>query len=84
MFTAEVPLTLLAQRHYPANYGFFAAGGDDTEFRDNALVLSAAAAKAGMHVKTAIVPNAGHSWQVVLDSMQQALNFLAKPMGLVQ
>lgn len=82
-FTAEVPLTLLAQRHYPDSYGFFAAGGDDTEFRDNAVVLSAAAVKAGMHVKTAIIPDAGHSWKVVLDSMQQALNFLARPMGLV-
>jgi hypothetical protein len=82
-FTAEVPLTLLAQRHYLDSYGFFAAGSDDSEFRDNAIVLSAAAVKAGMHVRTAIIPDAGHSWKVVLDSMPQALDFLAKPMGLV-
>jgi S-formylglutathione hydrolase FrmB len=81
-FTAEVPLTLLAKRHYPDSYGFFAAGADDPEFRNNAVVLASAAAKAGMHVKSDIVPAAGHSWKVVLDSMQPALEFLARPMGL--
>lgn len=81
-FTAEVPLTLLAKRHYPDSFGFFAAGVDDPEFRSNAVVLASAAAKAGMHVKSDIVPGAGHSWKVVLDSMQSALDFLARPMGL--
>lgn len=80
-FRAEVPLTLLAQRHYPDSHGFFVAGASDPEFRTNATVLAAAAAKAGMHVQTDIVPGAGHSWRVVLDSMQSALDFLARPLG---
>jgi S-formylglutathione hydrolase FrmB len=72
----------LGQRQYPHTSGFFAAGAGDPEFSSNAVVLAAAAAKAGMHVQTDIVPGAGHSWAVVLGSMQPALDFLAGPLGL--
>jgi S-formylglutathione hydrolase FrmB len=81
-FTAEVPLTLLGERRYPDTHGFFAAGADDPEFSGNATALAAAATKAGMHVQKDIVPGAGHSWKVVLDSMKSAMDFLARPLGL--
>ncbi|RKR30507.1 alpha/beta hydrolase [Arthrobacter oryzae] len=81
-FTAQVPLTLLGQHRYPNIHGFFAAGADDPEFSANATVLAAAATKAEMHVQSDIVPGAGHSWAVVLGSMQTAMDFMAGPLGL--
>lgn len=83
-FNAEVPLTLMARRRYPDVTGFFAAGAGDADYTANAQVLNAAAQASGMHTQLQLVAGAGHSWKVAQGSMPQALDFLARPLGLVR
>ena len=81
-FDALTPLTLLAQRRYPDVWGYFAVGADDPEFFPAMQVVSAAAQKAGMTVKTQVVAGQGHSWAVPDAAMPPALDWLAPRLGL--
>ncbi len=81
-FTALTPLTLMAQRRYPDVWGYFSAGGDETEVQGWMNELSAAAHNAGMSVRTQVVEGQGHSWGVPTRSLVPALEWLAPRLGL--
>lgn len=83
-FDALVPLTLLSERRYPDVWGYFAVGGDDQEFGPAMTVVSAAAEKAGMTVRTQTVPGQGHSWAVPTAVLLPALEWLGPRLGLTR
>lgn len=83
-FTALTPLTLLGERRYPDVWGYFAVGANDPEFLPAMQVVSAAAQKAGMTVRTQVVPNEGHSWAVPEAATVPALQWLAPRLGLTR
>ena len=81
-FDALVPLTLLSQNRYPDVWGYFAVGANDPEFLPAMTAVSAAAQKAGMTVRTQIVPGEGHSWAVPVAATLPALEWLGPRLGL--
>jgi S-formylglutathione hydrolase FrmB len=83
-FDALVPLTLLSKRRYADVWGYFAAGANDGEFLAAMTEVSAAAQKAGMTVRTQVVPNEGHSWAVPNASTVPALEWLGPRLGLTR
>jgi S-formylglutathione hydrolase FrmB len=83
-FDALTPLTLLGQRSYPDVWGYFAVGGDDSQFLPAMTEVSAAAQKAGMTVRTQIVAGQGHSWAVPDAALVPALEFLGPRLGLTR
>jgi S-formylglutathione hydrolase FrmB len=80
-FTALTPLTLLGQRKYPQVWGYMAAGGDEKVVAGWMAEIATAAGAAGMTIKTATVPDQGHSWAVPHASLVPALTWLAPRMG---
>ncbi|MDN5859301.1 MAG: esterase family protein, partial [Pseudonocardia sp.] len=83
-FTALTPLTLMAQKRYPDVWGYFSNGGNEAEVGAWTTEVSTAARKAGMTVKTQVVPGQGHSWGVPIASLPQAMDFLAVRLGLAR
>jgi S-formylglutathione hydrolase FrmB len=83
-FDALVPLTLLGANRYPDVWGYFAVGAEDTTFLQAMNEVSAAAQKAGMTVKTQVVPGEGHSWAVPSAVALPALEWLAPRLGLTR
>jgi len=83
-FDALTPLTLMSQRRYPDTWGFFAAGANDSQFLPDMQEVSAAAQKAGMTVKTQVVPGQGHSWAVPSTVLGPALEWLGPRLGLTR
>lgn len=83
-FDALTPLTLMAQKRYPDVWGYFSNGGDEAEVGAWTTEVSTAAGKAGMTVKTQVVPGQGHSWGVPIASLPPALDFLATRLGLAR
>ncbi|GAA1834347.1 alpha/beta hydrolase-fold protein [Pseudonocardia ailaonensis] len=81
-FDALVPLTLLAQKRYPNVWGYFSDGGDEVEVGQWTTEVSTAAQKAGMTVKTQVVPGLGHSWGEPQASLPVALQWLDQRLGL--
>ena len=81
-FDALTPLTLMSQRGYPGVWGFFSVGADDGAFGQNMDVVSAAARKAGMTVRTQPVPGQGHSWAVPAAITLPAVEWLGPRLGL--
>ncbi|MCE0766336.1 esterase family protein [Pseudonocardia kujensis] len=81
-FDALTPLTLLAERKYPEVWGYFACGGDEQEVGAWQTEVSTAAQRAGMTVRTQVVPGQGHSWGVPHASLPPALDFLGPRLGL--
>jgi S-formylglutathione hydrolase FrmB len=80
-FTALTPLTLLGQRKYPQVWGYLAAGGDEKVVQGWMDEVATAAGQAGMTIKTATVPDQGHSWAVPSASLVPALDWLAQRLG---
>jgi S-formylglutathione hydrolase FrmB len=83
-FTALTPLTLMSERRYPTVWGYFAVGANDPEFLPAMTEVSAAAQKAGMTVRTQIVPDQGHSWAVPVAALSPALQWLGPRLGLTR
>ena len=83
-FDALTPLTLLSEHRYPNVWGYFAAGVNDAKFLAAMTEVSAAAQKAGMTVKTQVVPSQGHSWAVPVAVMLSALQWLGPRLGLTR
>ena len=81
-FDALTPLTLMSRRGYPGVWGFFSVGADDAAFLQNMNVVSAAAQKAGMTVRTQPVPGQGHSWAVPAAITLPAVEWLGPRLGL--
>ncbi|GAA4686595.1 alpha/beta hydrolase-fold protein [Pseudonocardia yuanmonensis] len=81
-FDALTPLTLLAERRYPEVWGYFACGGDEQEVGAWQTEVSTAAQRAGMTVRTQVVPGQGHSWAVPHASLPPAMDFLGPRLGL--
>ncbi|MCE3552949.1 esterase family protein [Pseudonocardia sp. RS11V-5] len=81
-FDALTPLTLLAQRRYPEVWGYFACGADEPEVGAWQTEVSTAAQRAGMTVRTQVVPGQGHSWGVPHASLPPAMDFLGPRLGL--
>jgi S-formylglutathione hydrolase FrmB len=80
-FTALTPLTLLGQQKYPQVWGYLAAGGDEKVVQGWMDEIATAAGQAGMRIKTATVPDQGHSWAVPSASLVPALGWLAQRLG---
>jgi S-formylglutathione hydrolase FrmB len=83
-FDALTPLTLLGERHYPNVWGLFAAGAGDAMFLASMNEVAPAAQKAGMTVKTQVVPGEGHSWAVPEAVTPAALQWLGPRLGLTR
>lgn len=81
-FNAVTPLSVLAARHNLHNRIYLAAGSQDGTFAAYQQQTGAAAAQAGMDVKSTLVPGVGHSWEVPRTSLGPALNWLAPTLGL--
>ncbi|MCQ9163288.1 alpha/beta hydrolase family protein [Arthrobacter sp. STN4] len=80
-FDAVVPLTLLDHKNYPFVQGWFASGQQDQVYTHNAVVLEAAARKAGMKVERTTFPG-GHSWIMVTEALPSAFAYLGARLGL--
>lgn len=80
-FNALLPLTLMAEHHYPNTRGWFATGSSDTTYAANVTVLEAAAHRAGMRTQSASFPG-GHSWAVANEALQPGLKFVYSRIGL--
>lgn len=81
-FDALIPMALMAKNHYPDSHIYFAAGAQDDRFTGYMNRVSAAAKAAGMTVTTQSAPGAGHSWEVPVTALPQALDWLAPRLGL--
>ena len=63
-FDAVSPLKVLAAGHYSHSRIYLAAGAQDGTFSGYQARTADAAAKAGMSVRTVLVPGQGHSWEI--------------------
>ncbi len=80
-FARVDPLRELAHAQYPATAGFVAVGAQDGTYRPQALVVTAAARKAGMTITYREFPGR-HDWSVWGHAFVDALPWLATRMGL--
>lgn len=83
-FDAVAPLNVLAAGHYTHSRIYFGAGAQDGTFSAYQALVADAAAKAGIEVKTALVPGLGHSWEVARQSLAPAMDWLAPALGLIR
>jgi len=83
-FNAVAPLKVLAAKHYPHSRIYLAAGAENATFAAYQQQVGDAAARAGMDVKTDLVPGMGHSWEVPRNSLSPALGWLAPALGLTR
>ncbi|HEY8294025.1 MAG TPA: alpha/beta hydrolase-fold protein [Micrococcaceae bacterium] len=83
-FDSRTPLDILAREGFSHSSVYFSAGADDPDFVGDMAQLSTAARGAGFRVRTAAVPDVGHSWAVPVHTMGDALDFLGPQLGLVQ
>lgn len=81
-FDAVSPLKVLAAGHYSHSRIYLAAGAQDGTFSGYQARTADAAAKAGMSVRTVLVPGQGHSWEIPRQTMGPALDWLAPALGL--
>jgi S-formylglutathione hydrolase FrmB len=83
-FNAVTPMAVLAARHNMHSRIYLAAGAQDATFAAYQQQVGDAAARAGMDVKTDLVPGMGHSWEVPRQSLTSALAWLAPALGLAR
>lgn len=70
------PLHLLSTHRYPSTTAMFAVGGADDRYRPITVRMSAAAARAGMRVRTWIVPGTAHDWHTASQGLSWGLRQL--------
>ncbi|MEO8284112.1 MAG: alpha/beta hydrolase-fold protein, partial [Pseudarthrobacter sp.] len=80
-FDAQMPLTLMKERHYDGKVAYFAAGATDPEFVANLETLATAARAAGFTVESDVVQRTGHSWDMLTPGMENGLELLARHWG---
>jgi S-formylglutathione hydrolase FrmB len=81
-YLAHAPLTLLAQRTYPASAAWFEAGTSDQEPWAAVRLLAAASRQAGMEQVCLLGIPGKHTWPVWQQSFASALPWLSARLGL--
>jgi S-formylglutathione hydrolase FrmB len=81
-YLAHAPLTLLAQRTYPASAAWFEAGTSDREPWEAVRQLAAASRQAGMEEVCLLGIPGEHTWAVWQQSFTSALPWLSARLGL--
>jgi S-formylglutathione hydrolase FrmB len=81
-YLAHDPLTLLAQRTYPASAAWFEAGTSDREPWGAARLLAAASRQTGLEEVCLLGIPGGHTWAVWQQSLISALPWLSARLGL--
>ena len=80
-YDRQDPLKILETKKLPESAGVFAAGDDDEPFTSQMPNAVDAAEKAGMQVKSMVVPG-GHDWDTWSTAFRDSLPFLTERMGL--
>lgn len=75
-YAAASPLRVLGTHRYPSTAAMFAVGGADERYRPITATMSAAAARAGMRVRTFIVPGTAHDWHTASEGLAWGLRSL--------
>ncbi|GAA4745526.1 alpha/beta hydrolase-fold protein [Amnibacterium soli] len=76
------PLHVLAHHRYPSTHAMFAVGGDDDRYRPITLRMAKAAARAGMTVRTYVVPGTAHDWHTASQGLAWGIEGLVPRWGL--